>query len=373
MKHEFHAQFALALQDSMTQAFAIDWLAGKSKKLPHQWPEIQAIQDEYQRILLLSETLMTRYKEQAKMGTRREPGGLRYWTEQRAPVFLAQRLQNLRQMGLVPGLPNLSLFPSGAWALHFAFTLRKPYISRDDTELHILENPVKKEWVFKVPYVAPGQWKGALRAAMVRELVAWRQKFPGEEREAEEFAKRRFWQTLLFGSEKGEETGNIKSLAKYLDDIGGKKATGLYRQHIREYFKIKEKEDLPNYPGRLHFFPTFFDKIGLEVINPHDRETGSGSRRGPILMECVPKGAQGGFTLLYAPVGLLAAENGAAADMGAIAKGIHAMLTQYGFGAKTSSGYGLAEIDHQTIQVKPDNLETIWKKAFSEENKQPCE
>ncbi len=29
MKHEFHAQYAFALQDSTTQAFALDWLVGK--------------------------------------------------------------------------------------------------------------------------------------------------------------------------------------------------------------------------------------------------------------------------------------------------------------------------------------------------------
>jgi CRISPR-associated protein Cmr2 len=99
--------------------------------------------------------------------------------------------------------------------------------------------------------------------------------------------------------------------------------------------------------GRLHFFATFFDKIGLEVINPHNRQTGVGER-GPILMECVPQGTPGTLLLLYVPFGAFdqAAEEQraeVAQDLAVLAEGIQAMLTTFGFGAKTSSDFGVAE------------------------------
>jgi CRISPR-associated protein Cmr2 len=99
--------------------------------------------------------------------------------------------------------------------------------------------------------------------------------------------------------------------------------------------------------GRLTFFPTFFDKVSLEVINPHDRATGVGAR-GPILLECVPQGAQGNFFLLYVPFGPFGQSDddrraGIADDLHAVAEGVRAMLTTYGFGAKTSSGFGTVE------------------------------
>ena len=37
MRREFHAQFPFALQDSITQAFAIPWLVGQEKRLPARW------------------------------------------------------------------------------------------------------------------------------------------------------------------------------------------------------------------------------------------------------------------------------------------------------------------------------------------------
>ena len=253
---------------------------------------------------------------------------------------------------IAPQEPNLSLFPPGSFTLHIPFTLRKPYISKDDTDFYILDNPVKKEWVFKVPYIAPSQWKGALRAAMVRELVAWWKGL--EHSDPQAFAHRRFRLTLLFGDEKGEEQGTIKGLTKYLDNLGGEDAAKIFRDKLRAHFRVPEDKPLPHYSGCLHFYPTFFDRIGLEVINPHDRTTGAG--KNPIYFECVPAGTRGVLSLLYVPLHFHPSEDTAKADLAAIAEGIHAMLTKYGFGAKTSSGYGVAEVDNIYIvsNIKED-------------------
>jgi CRISPR-associated protein Cmr2 len=78
------------------------------------------------------------------------------------------------------------------------------------------------------------------------------------------------------------------------------------------------------------------------VINPHDRKTGTG-KTGPILLECVPANATGEFVLLYVPFGSVKLDE-VAADLKLVSEGIQAMLTVYGFGAKTSSGFGIADI-----------------------------
>ena len=354
MKREFHAQYAFALQDSTIQAFALDWLVGKSTRAPHRWPEIRELgpeSDDFARLLVLAQAIVTGYKDQARVGGRKDPGGLYYWIRHKSQAWLWKRMKFMRDtLGLEgnspvpPSLPNPSIFPPGSWAVRVTFTLKKPYISKDDTDFYILDNPVKKEWVFKVPYVAPGQWKGALRVAMVRQLVEWWESLSDENRNPKEFARRRFRLFRLFGDEKGEEPGAVKGLAAYLDKAGGQEAAEHFRLMVREFLKIPANNPIPNFRGRLHFYPTFFDRIGLEVINPHSRDTGAG--KNPIYFECVPAGAPGVFTLLYVPLDAGPTDEATIQeDLKAVARGIKAMLTEYGFGAKTSSGYGVADVD----------------------------
>jgi len=267
-----------------------------------------------------------------------------------------------------PPLPDLSSFTPGSWAVRVTFTLRKPYLSKDDTDFYILDNPVKKEWVFKVPYVAPSQWKGALRAAMVRQLVEWWGSLNDGDRDPEEFARRRFRLFRLFGDEKGEEPGAVKGLAAYLDESGGPEAAEHFRRMVRASFNIPEDKPIPNFRGRLHFYPTFFDRIGLEVINPHPRDTGAGKQ--PIYFECVPAGTPGVFTLLYVPLDAGPKDEATIkADLAAVARGIRAMLTEYGFGAKTSSGYGVADVNEKTITINANGISRAqddFRKYFRE-------
>ena len=377
MKYEFHAEYPFAIKDSITQAFAMQWLAGETERLPARWKTIKQIDDPVQRLAILAQAMLTGYKNQARTGSRMKSGGYKFWLEKYATEFIATQKKMMKKLGILNPVPDIADLPPNSFLIHFTFTLRKPYISKDDTEFHILENPVKKEWVFKIPYVAPGQWKGALRAAMVQQLVVWWQELPQEKRKPEEFAKRRFRQTLLFGNEKGEEDGSIRGLAKYLNEIGGEEATEIYHKYIRKYFKIKEDKKL-DYRGRLYFFSTFFDKIGLEVINPHDRETGAGSNSGPILIECAPVGAKGEFMLLYVSSdkadneSILPSEGAREAeigeDMNMVAEGIRVMFTRYGFGAKTSSGYGVADINPTFLNFYPEGsrFQKFWTKGWEE-------
>jgi len=367
MKYEYHAYFAFALKDSTTQAYAIDYLVGKSPKPPLQWKEITFIKDDYARLEILAQALVTGHKESVRTGSRKDPTGLYYWIKHRSGKFLRNRSIFMHKIfATIPPLPDLSLFPPGSWVIQVHFTLRKPYISKDDVDLYVIDNPVKKEWVFKVPYVAPSQWKGALRAAMVRQLVEWWNNLPEDKRNSKGFATRRFSLVLLFGSEKGEEPGAIKGLAGYLDNVGGQTAAQEFRNLLRKYFSVRENEPIPHLSGNLHFFPTYFDRIGLEVINPHPRDTGAGKQ--PIYFECVPAGTEGVFTVLYVPQSEID-EKTSKKTLKAVAQGIKAMLTEYGFGAKTSSGYGVAELSYtspKSIIVEPKEYENIVSKIWED-------
>lgn len=192
----------------------------------------------------------------------------------------------------VPDSAAIAQMPPLSFLAHIPFRLQKSYLSKDERNFYLLDNPLRKEKIFQTPMVAATGWKGALRAAL------WQLGYK-EDHEAI---------LRLFGNPRGSEEGQA---------------------------------------GRLHFYSTFFDRISLEVINPHNRATGVG-KSGPILMECVPQGTAGDLALLYVPFGPI--EQGeterraeVAQDLEALAEGIQAMLTIYGFGAKTSSGFGIAE------------------------------
>jgi len=57
----------------------------------------------------------------------------------------------------------------------------------------------------------------------------------------EAFASERLLQTLLFGDEKGEEEGQRKDFAKYLDGLMDDEARQIYERKTREYFHLVEK------------------------------------------------------------------------------------------------------------------------------------
>jgi CRISPR-associated protein Cmr2 len=286
MTYDFLSTYDWLTLEHFTQKKAIDYLLGRTPQPPDALLSLGEVTDPATRLHLLVLALHTAHKEYARAGDpRKKEGGIISLYKGQAYQNYLDELNYLDDLGLVPriNMRDLSLLPPYTTCIQCTFTLAKPYISRDDTPFYLIDNPVRKDKVFQVPMVAPSGWKGALRSAM-RNLTDNQKVL-----------------TRLFGPEKDEET--------YL-------------------------------AGSLHFYPTFFDRIGLEVINPHDHKTGTGKQ--PIYFECVPDRAKGTFSLLYVPLHILAKED-VAEDITLVAEGIKAMLTTYGFGAKTSSGYGLVK------------------------------
>ena len=259
--------------------------------------------------------------------------------------LIANELSRLQSLGIKQAaMPDLQHLPTGTWFLQLTFTLAKPYISKDDDPFYVAEsvNPVRKDKVFKVPMVSAASWKGLLRWTAMQVRLAEKKKALSDQ----EFAKERFRQTRLFGDEKGEEPGAAKDFAKYLNDMRPH-AVSHYQQLVKQYFGLDANaKELPHHSGRLMCYPTFFNLIDVEVINPHSRKTKAGTH--PIYLECVPDGAQGTFSLLYVPFDLIGQPNEAIikqakADLQIIAEAIGAMMLTYGFSAKRTSGYGTAE------------------------------
>jgi len=238
--------------------------------------------------------------------------------------------------------------PNKSVILKIIFSLSKPFISKDDENFWPKDNPICKDKVFKIPMIRASSWKGALRYAAMRHIL---------DGNNEEKIRRRLIILRLFGTEKD-------IIENFLDEKFGEKLQKEYRQKVKEIYDTDE----PKLRGRLNFFQTFFENIGLDVIAPHDRKTRTVTT--PILMEIVPENTKGEFYLLYYPFDLLEklypekeeAIREIIEDWNILKEIISDMLERFGFGAKTSSGYGIAKIEK--IEANGKNCGTDWNKVL---------
>lgn len=249
--------------------------------------------------------------------------------------YITGKLSELHLLDINSSI-DISALPKGSWAIEFPITLAKPFISKDDVPLYIIENPVRKDKVFGVPFTSAMAWKGNLRWAMMKAY------FEPKVNDPNKFTEIRFQHTLLFGTEKGMEEKST-GWAKYIDELC-KDAEKRYQEKLKSEFR----DEKPNIAGMLHFYPTFWNRIDMEVINPHDRTTKTG--KNPIYFEVVPAGAKGFFRLLYVPFYYFRKslsddklERKILQDLLDLVAGLKEMMLTYGFSAKKSTGYGIIE------------------------------
>jgi len=110
----------------------------------------------------------------------------------------------------------------------------------------------------------------------------------------------------------------------------------------------KKESDLPNLAGCLFTYPTFFDQIEIELINPHDSVRRVGTQ--PIHLEMVPAGSQGLFRLFYLQHVPLTLQNTlpdeiARADLKALTESIQVLFLELGISAKRTSGHGQVQTE----------------------------
>jgi len=323
MIYDFYANFQIENTED------VDNLTNSSGKYSE-------VRDVLSRIMLLTSAhKIENLRDYAKIGERNYPMGLKALIHSNGNYndYLQCKLSQLSLLGINSPV-DLSSLPKGSWVLEFPITLAKPFISKDDIPFYIIENPVRKDKVFGVPFTSAMAWKGNFRWAMMKVFLESNANNP------DKFVQIRFRHTLLFGTEKG--WGETKGWTEYLDKLCPD-AKEQYENMLKEKFKRKHAKDVHT-QGMLYFYPTFWDKIDMLVINPQDRRTKTG--KNPIYFEAVPPGAKGVFRLVYVPFywfGLF--ENDLREkvihDLKEVIAGIKEMMLTYGFSAKKSSGFGV--------------------------------
>ncbi len=162
---------------------------------------------------------------------------------------------------------------------------------------------MRKDRIFGVPFIAASSWKGILRWACRMQA----------------------------------------GLREHLEQHNGKLDGWLDPDWIQHLFGNEKGEGEEFHRGALVFYPTWFDKIGFEVINPHSRERRAGTQ--PIYYEVVPPGAKVTLSLLYAPWPGMKSHPKPKDVLPKLLESIEALLTTYGISAKRTVGWGTARIE----------------------------
>ncbi|MHA1197024.1 MAG: RAMP superfamily CRISPR-associated protein [Promethearchaeota archaeon] len=228
----------------------------------------------------------------------------------------------IKRIGLLKK-PKIKDLPYGSFYINVKFQLKTPFISIDDIPFYIIDNPIKKDKVFKLPFISASSWKGILRWVMTKIFLI----------------------------------DNVKKLNdKSFADMRFKLS---FRDKLKDWIKTKDL----NFRGRLRFYPSFFNQIDMMIMNPHDRKTKTG--KNPIYFECVPPGTSGDFTILYIPTDLIGREKrevqkNVLNDLSIVCKGIRKMLFKYGFSAKKSVGFGISKIiEKPELLINLDNFKKV--------------
>lgn len=259
----------------------------------------------------------------------------------------------------------------GSFGIWFEFKLIQPYFSSDDDALYAVANPVMKEYISKLPMVRPSTWKGMLRSAAIyiikNELVNADsiEKVLGYYLSAARIfgtgsqSFRQLKKYLAdFISENGKDKDFVKSLIKYaLFDLGidisiqkDNQTTAveqLAEQILRSAENNRHAVPIAVHKGRAIFYPTYFDALGFEIINPQNRNKRAG---GDIAFyEVVPKNTEGIFQMLYTPHDAVIKSDEkikeeVKTDFAFLKEIIEYVLKYRGIGAKTKLGWGRAEI-----------------------------
>lgn len=298
--------------------------------------------------------------------------------------FTADKLRAENLAGIFENTEALQKYlkklPPCSFALTAEIKLNAPYFSSDDDNFYLVDNPVLKEQVFKVPMVRGSGWKGALAAA-AKELVSenfsnflpfariwglgsseYRNLLESLKDEDPEKLKTRIISLSLF------ELG-LKLDKNDINDINNKPQEFLKKLSQDLTIKnVKNKALLPYlqpHKGRAIFYPTFFNKLSLEVINPHDRQKRAGTK--PIFYEIVPEGTAGRLQIIYIPHDALLTENQVlkeqvTRDLSFLCKTIEKAADQ-GIGAKTKLGWGRFKLVKKYCICNKDFTAEGWDKC----------
>ena len=267
---------------------------------------------------------------------------------------------------------------SGTFVIWGKFTLDSPFYSADDENYYIIDNPVMKEKVFKVPMFRASSWKGVLASAVMKVM---------DEGKENLFIENYLSFIRLFGTGSDEFRALEKFIKPKLLKEEFKNKLKIYALlelgikikfneiNIEDKLWAKVKRQVQTQRGRLIFYPSYFDKIALEMINPHKRRTKAGTN--PVYYEVVPKGAGSIFQLLYVPADGLQNDNDTRKkeiqnDFKLLTKALKKIFQEQdkeariNIGAKTKLGWGRIKHKKFLCLIKQDNAELPSNDFFKE-------
>jgi len=292
-----------------------------------------------------------------------------------------QKIQNIS--GIITDKNNIKnlieKLPKYSFTVWVKFKLLEPYFSRDDDEFYIIQNPILKETAFKVPMVRGSSWKGALAGTFKKllndnnekskiiesylrifgagsESIKGIESYLREKSSSLKEFKDKVLEFMLFelGMEiKKEDIDEIKTEndeLKLIQKLKSKISNKLEKSQLNLPIEFQ------THKGRAVFYPTYFDKISLEIINPHDRRKRTGTV--PIHYEVVPKNTEGILQIVYIPFDGVLKENDvikreAEKDLENLLLAIK-KVSQDGIGAKTKLGWGTFELKEKYYCTNED-------------------
>jgi len=213
--------------------------------------------------------------------------------------------------------------PKYSMYLEIEFMLKRSYTSKGEGEFNVIdnkifENPIVRDKLTGLPMVRSSTWKGHLRFA-----------------------------------------------AERVNNLDGKDINEITKTEIIERLFGSETTSEDAIKGRLHFFPTCFDKDAAkkDVITPLSRTTRTPvSGKSPITLEVVKEGAKGKFRLLYFPYprDKMFSKEQVKTDLMFLTKALELMFFTFGFSAKKTSGFGVIKPDPTVVvSLRPDKQQTF--------------
>ena len=207
---------------------------------------------------------------------------------------------------------DFNKMPKYSMLLKIKFILNKSYTSKGEGEFNVIdnnifENPIVRDKLTGLPMVRPSTWKGHLRFA-----------------------------------------------AGKVNNLNGKNISEITKSEIIERLFGSETTSEDAVKGRLHFFPTCFDKDAAkkDVITPLSRITRTPvSGKSPITLEVVKEGAKSKFRLLYFPYprDKMFSKEQVKTDLKFLTEALELMFFTFGFSAKKTSGFGVIKPDPTVV------------------------
>ena len=263
----------------------------------------------------------------------------------KAKFLSCKGYEDLKEAGLT-SLPKIENLTDYSAIISLEFELLSPLLTHDDDSFYLFDNPVKKDHIFGVPYLAAASMKGLTFDAFLRAFPADNLENLGKDSD----------RTIAYRSQKNKLSAQA---AKRLFGVADNAETNL-------------QDDSKSQVGRLHFAPIWFKYIQYLVMNPSSEKNSM-----PIQFEAIAAKdsdkktvkATINFWYINKIDGEESSELEVRADLALLLEAMSEWLPALGLGAKRLAGYGaikpltaIFEGKNFSGELSKKITENSWKK-----------